>query len=114
MWAAQAAQLSVPEASFDDYYALSRSMSARTLRWLIEANFSFRVPDSVLASGRPALLMAGDREEARLLNGMKNTQTTVRNSAMQIHQGVGHGMPLAQPDRFNAALQGWLKSGRTA
>jgi len=57
--------------------------------------------------------MAGDKEEARLLNGMKNVHTTLRNSSLQIHNGVGHGMPLAQPDLFNAALHLWLTGGHT-
>ncbi len=111
---AQAAQLSVPDVSFEDYYALSRSMSARTLRRLIQANFSFAVPDEVLCSSRPVLLMAGNKEEARLLRGMEDLHSKVRNSSLQVHDGVGHGMPLAQAGLFNASLRHWLETNDTA
>lgn len=106
----QAAQLAVPAEMFDDYYALSRSISARTLRRLIQANFSFSVPDEVLSSPIPALLMAGDKEETRLVRAMEDVHSKVRNSSLQIHPGVGHGMPLAQPGLFNASLRRWLET----
>jgi len=110
----QAAQLSVPEGSFEDYYALSRSMSAPTLRRLIQANFSFAVPDKVLSSSRPLLLMAGNKEPARLLRGMEDLHSKVRNSSLQVHEGVGHGMPLAQAGLFNTSLRHWLEATATA
>jgi pimeloyl-ACP methyl ester carboxylesterase len=108
---AQAAQLSIPAARFEDYYALSRSISAPTLRRLIQANFSFAVPGEVLDSTRPVLLMAGNKEEPRLLRGMEYFQPKFRNSSLQIHEGVGHGMPLAQPELFNASIGRWLETG---
>ena len=106
--AAQAAQLGVPEIMFEHYYALSRSMSASTLRHLIQANFSFSVPPEVLESPRPVLLMAGDKEKAGVVRGMERCSANFRNCVFQVHAGVGHGMPLAQPVRFNAALRAWL------
>lgn len=111
---AQAAQLSVPAARFEDYYALSRSISIPTLRRLIQANFSFAVPDRVLDSTRPVLLMAGNMEATPLLRGMEYFQSKFRNSSLQIHKGVGHGMSLAQSELFNTSLNHWLKTtGRT-
>ena len=110
--AAQAAQLGLPGNMFENYYALSRSMSAQTLRHLIQANFSFSVPPEVLESPRPVLLMAGDKEEAGLVRGMEHYSSAFRNCTFQVHAGVGHGMPLAQPARFNAALHEWLGLNR--
>jgi pimeloyl-ACP methyl ester carboxylesterase len=107
---AQAAQLSVPSAMFEDYYALSRSISARTVRNLIYANFSFTVPAPVRASSRPVLLMAGDREDALLLRGMESLHSKFPNSTLRIHHGSGHGLPLAQPALFNDCLHQWLIS----
>lgn len=106
--AAQAAQLGIPGNMFENYYALSRSMSAQTLRYLIQANFSFSVPPEVLESPRPVLLMAGDKEKAGLVRGMEHYSAAFRNCTFQVHPGVGHSMPLAQPARFNAALHEWL------
>jgi pimeloyl-ACP methyl ester carboxylesterase len=105
---AQAAELSVPPALFEEYYALSRSISARTVRNLIRANFSFIVPATVRASSRPVLLMAGDREDARLLRGMESLHTEFPNSTLHIHHGAGHGLPLAGPAQFNDSLRRWL------
>lgn len=73
---AQAAQLSVPPAMFEDYYALSRLMTAKTLRNLITA---------------------GDQEDTRLLRGMGHFHHHFRNSTLRIHDGARHGLPLAQP-----------------
>jgi pimeloyl-ACP methyl ester carboxylesterase len=95
---------------FEDYYALSRSISARTVRNLIYANFSFTVPAPVRASSRPVLLMAGDREDARLLRGMESLHSKFPNSTLRIHHGSGHGLPLAQPALFNDCLHQWLIS----
>lgn len=111
---AQAAQLGIPLAMFEDYYALTRSMSAGTLRRLIHADFSFAVPPAVGGSSRPVLLMAGDREEPRLLRGMERHQSEFRNCTFQVHHGVGHGMPFTHPGRFNAALLQWLDPARSA
>lgn len=111
---AQAAHLFIPSARFEDYYALSRTMSARTLRHLIQANFSFTVPGAVLDSARPVLLLAGEKEDRRLLRGMEHLQSQFRKSSFQVHAGVGHGMPFAQPGRFNASLHHWLDTAGSA
>jgi pimeloyl-ACP methyl ester carboxylesterase len=111
---AQAAQLELPTARFEDYYALSKAISASTLRRLIQANFSFAVPEKVLDSTRPVLLMAGNKEETRLLRGMEYFQSKFRNSSLQIHEGAGHGMPFAQSELFNTSLNRWLETTRTA
>lgn len=105
---AQAAQLSIPAPMLERYYALSRSMSAKSLRNLIYANFSFSVPAEALMASRPVLLMAGNREDGRLLRGMERLQPQLPNCFLQVHHGVRHGMPLAQPGLFNASLHEWL------
>ena len=48
--------------------------------------------------------MAGNKEETRLLRGMEYFQSTFRNSSLQIRERVGHGIPLAQSELFNASL----------
>lgn len=94
---------------FEEYYALSRLMTAKTLRNLITANFSFSVPPEILVASRPVLLMAGDREDTRLLRGMEHFHHHFRNSTLRIHDGARHGLPLAQPPVFNESLQRWLR-----
>ena len=111
---AQAAQLEVPAARFEDYYALSRSISGSTLRGLVQANFSFTVPEKVLDFPRPVLLMAGRKEEVRLLRGLEYFQSKFRNSSLQVHEGVGHGMPFAQSGLFNNSLNRWLETASRA
>ena len=107
---AQAAQLGIPLTRFEDYYVLSRSISAGTLKRLIHANFSFVVPPEALGSSRPAILMAGDKEDTRLLRGLEDHQAKFRNCTLQVHQGVGHGMPFTHPGLFNSSLHQWLDS----
>ncbi|NKX55405.1 alpha/beta fold hydrolase [Arthrobacter mobilis] len=74
----------------------------------MRANFSFRVPHNVLSSGRPVLLVAGGKEERGLLRAMAGLHAHLPGSSLQVHPGVRHGMPLAQPERFNHILSGWL------
>ncbi|WP_458779648.1 alpha/beta fold hydrolase [Arthrobacter sp. D3-16] len=54
---------------------------------------------------RPVLLLAGEREDPRLLRGMERFHHQFRNSTLRLHEGARHGLPLAQPREFNESLR---------
>lgn len=60
---AQARQLYVGEHDFEAYFELSRAMDRESLRNLMHANFSFRVPAAFTDSTHPVLLLAGAKEQ---------------------------------------------------
>ncbi|WP_166870438.1 alpha/beta fold hydrolase [Salinibacterium sp. ZJ450] len=113
---AQAKQLYVSDPDFDQYFDLSRSISTTTLFNLMRANFSFRVPDSFRTHSRPTLLLAGAREQRSLIRGMKQLNAELSDSRFDVVEGVAHGIPLAQPERFAMLLDSWLAAleGRPA
>ncbi|HEV7948626.1 MAG TPA: alpha/beta hydrolase [Glaciihabitans sp.] len=105
----QAAQLYIPDEDFPNYFALSRSISSRTISKIMTANFSFAPSDEFLHTTQPVLLVAGAQEQRVLITGLERLASTLPNSRFEIVEGVGHGAPLATPDVFNSALQSWLQ-----
>ncbi|MCG2620692.1 alpha/beta hydrolase [Arthrobacter sp. I2-34] len=105
---AQARQLSIPDEDFDRYFALSRSLSNRTLKNLLTANFSFVVPAAFLHSSRPALLVAGSKEQRTLVRCMEKLSRELPDARFATVDGAAHGIPLAEPSHLNGLLRSWL------
>ena len=106
----QARQLKIPAEQFDSYFALSRVLTATSVRRLILANLSFRVAAVVRDSRRPTLLMAGRDEPRAVRQGLARLTNSLQNCCLQTHLGASHGLPLQRPALFNRALAEWLDS----
>lgn len=107
----QARDLGIGAEDFEDYFAVSRSMTARSMRRLLYANFSFAVPPEFLRSRRPALLVAGSRERRPVLAGMERLRALRPGCELELIGGAGHDAPLSHPASFNRVLEGWLDRG---
>ena len=104
----QAKQLYLPDEDFDDYFAVTSSMSKASLTNMMRANFSFNPPEAFLTSNNPVLLVAGSREARSLVEGLTDLRDRLPSARFASIDGVGHGAPIAKVAQFNALLDSWL------
>ncbi|PWB98150.1 alpha/beta fold hydrolase [Salinibacterium hongtaonis] len=109
---AQAKQLYIGDDDFDDYFAVSQALTHLTMMAMLTANFSFRPGDTLFSSPLPTLTFAGSREQKSLVRGMQHLAERMPAGSFELVEGVGHGIPLARPDAFNARLGEWLGERR--
>lgn len=105
---AQAKQLYVGEHDFEAYFELSRAMHRESLRNLMHANFSFRVPAAFTRSTHPALLLAGENEQKAMITNLERMARELPNGRFESVAGVAHGIPMAAAAEFNELLSSWL------
>lgn len=108
---AQAKQLYIGDDDFADYFALSQAITPATMKAMLTANFSFRPQEQFLGSSLPTLTFAGSREQKSLIRGMQHLAERMPAGGFELVDGVGHGIPLARAELFNARLGEWLAAG---
>ncbi|MFI2486622.1 alpha/beta fold hydrolase [Promicromonospora kroppenstedtii] len=104
----QARALYVDEAMFDDYLRTARSLSATNLVAMTSANAAFRIPEAWEAFPGQALLLAGGAEPRALVRGMRELQSRLPPSELEVVPGAGHGLPLQHAAWFTRRLSDWL------
>jgi pimeloyl-ACP methyl ester carboxylesterase len=104
----QAKQLYLPDEDFEDYFALTSSMSKASLTNMMTANFSFSPPENFITRSNPVLLVAGSQEQRSLVNGLTDLRDRLPSARFESIDGVGHGAPIAKPAQFNELLDAWL------
>ncbi|PRY68481.1 alpha/beta hydrolase family protein [Glaciihabitans tibetensis] len=104
----QAKQQYLADEHFEEYLALSSSMSKRSRGNIIRSNFSFAPATSFLQSDRPVLVMAGAQEQRRLIADSEKLSATLPRAQFVLVDDVGHGASLARPGHFNEVIGRFL------
>lgn len=78
---------------------------AAALRAMAERPDSF---DTLRRLDRPVLVVAGEEDAVIPVEDARRMQEAVRDARLEIISGAGHLTPVEQPERFVAALRGFL------
>ncbi|GIN92640.1 hydrolase [Siminovitchia terrae] len=105
----QAKVLYIPENDFEKYYQETCDMEVETLIRILEENMSFKVPSDFKLASSNMLVTVGENENKL----MKKSAKDIVNSNLNCHgvliSGVGHGLPLANPQLFNKMVKDWIE-----
>ena len=107
----QAKSMYVEEEHFNRYYKESCRISAETFRTMFQENMAFHIPASFEQARANMLITVGAREKSVMKQSMKELVHSQANSIGCMIPRVGHGLPLADPDRFNRLAEHWMQTG---
>ncbi len=66
--------------------------------------------DTLRRLDRPVLVVAGEEDAVIPVEDARRMQEAVRDARLEIISGAGHLTPVEQPERFVAALRGFLET----
>ncbi|UOE61841.1 alpha/beta hydrolase [Priestia filamentosa] len=110
----QAKTLYVSERDFETYYKESRQMKASTLSRVLEENMLFTLPEGFRCSCSKILVTVGEKEKEVMKKSARDIVESNPNCKGVFISKMGHGVPLAMPDFFNAMTEEWIKEGTIA
>lgn len=104
----QAKTLYVNSKHLDIYYKENRQMSKATFVDIMSENMSFRIPESFKNTSSNMLVTVGKKERKTMIDSAKSIVNANSNARLVVIENAGHGLPLADPVRFNTMLEEWL------
>lgn len=107
----QAKLMYVGAEHFNRYYEESCRISAETYMTMFQENMVFQIPPSFGKARANMLITVGTREKKVMKQSMKEIVHSQANSIGCLIPRVGHGLPLADPDRFNRLAEHWIQTG---
>lgn len=105
---AQAKELFIAPALFDDYLRTSRSLTKDTLLTAVGENLRFEVPAAWASFPGDALVLAGERERSVMKMSARQLAGAHPRSECEIVAGCGHGIPLQRPAWLAHRLRAWM------
>ncbi|CAM4280720.1 alpha/beta fold hydrolase [Saccharibacillus endophyticus] len=109
--ALQAKALHIPPGQFETYYAHSLKSSPDALIGILRQSLTYRLPAGFSRSDARVLVTVGEKEKRVMHKSAEQLVSVHRKAQKKILPGVGHGIPLAQPECFNTILREWLEEG---
>lgn len=106
----QAKSLYIWDEDLEKYYHETCQMERNTLIRIINENMSFEIPEGFDKAKGKILVTVGTKERNIMKKSARDILHNNKNSTGIAISGVGHGVPLAEPDFFNQILEKWLKN----
>lgn len=107
----QAKSMYVEAEHFNRYYEESCRISAETFKTMFQENMAFQIPPAFERARANMLITVGAREKNVMKQSMKALVDSQANSIGCMIPRVGHGLPLADPGRFNRLAEHWIQTG---
>lgn len=109
----QARQAFIPDERFEQYLATTRSLKADTFVAMMRANLTFRTPPGWARNPARTLVLAGERELRVVRESARELAGALPSARLEILPGIGHGLPLQDPELFTGLLMDWLAVQKT-
>lgn len=109
--ALQAKALYIPSEQFETYYAHILKGSPDALIRILRQSLTYRLPAGFSRSDARVLVTVGEKEKRIMHKSAEQIVSVHQQAQKKILPGVGHGIPLAQPESFNTILKKWLEEG---
>jgi len=100
----QARALAIGDDMFEDYFRTTAAIGGRTMEAVLRGNSAFGIPDGWRRTETPALVVVGQRERAVMKRSAKLLAEAHPSGRLCLVDGVGHGLPLEDPERFRTML----------
>ncbi|GIO90465.1 MULTISPECIES: alpha/beta fold hydrolase [Paenibacillus] len=107
----QAGTLYVGEDDFEHYYAESLQMNQKLLVSVLTENMSYSLSPQIAESNARLLVTVGEKERGIMRKSAEDLVGHSDRAVGVVFPGIGHGIPLANPELFNHVVDGWLGTG---
>jgi len=107
----QAKTLFIDNEYFDTYFKESSRMKSDTLTRILEENMSFEIPSDFSKAQCNILVTVGEKEKTIMKKSANDIMLNHSNCIGIIIPGVGHGVPLVNPEFFNQMVEKWIQNG---
>ncbi|MEJ8303682.1 alpha/beta hydrolase [Saccharibacillus sacchari] len=107
----QAKALYIPSEQFETYYAQSLKSSPHVLIQVLRQSLTYRLPAGFSRSNARVLVTVGEKEKRMMHKSADQIVAAHPKAQKKNLPGVGHGIPLVQPESFNTILKEWLEEG---
>ncbi len=107
----QASTLYVNREDFEQYYSESLDMNREMLVSVLKENMSYSISQSIKDSSTKLLVTVGEKERGIVKKSAQDLVKLCDRGHGIMFPGVGHGIPLADPARFNRVVDNWLSTG---
>ncbi|MFD1214103.1 alpha/beta fold hydrolase [Arthrobacter sp. GCM10027362] len=104
----QARSMFIPPGMFGDYVRSSGQVSAHSLGNILRENAAYRIPAGWRTSTARTLILAGRQERRVMRRSAAALHAGLPGSELRVLPGCGHGIPLQEPDAFNAITAEWI------
>lgn len=108
----QAKTLYIGDEYFEKYYEESSNMNQDILINILKDNMAFEIPENFSKVQAKILVTVGEKEKGIMKKSAVDIVKHNPNCEGVILPNIGHGIPLAEPDRFNHIVEEWMKDGK--
>ena len=105
----QAKVLYIGEEYFEQYFEDVKNTSLEDLRSYMNANMSYKLPETFKDHQVRTLVLAGCKEKSVMRQSAADLVHSNRYCIGYEIPGVGHGVSLADPELFNRLVKAWLE-----
>lgn len=110
----QARTLYISDPDFERYYEESCRMKKETLISILMENMAFQVPSGFKKATSNVLITVGEKEKTLMKRSVQRLMSLQNRAAGIMFPGIGHGIPLADPELFHRVINLWLTEGTIA
>lgn len=101
--------LGIPDDLTDEFRADTRRLTVDAfLRIVVDQSQAFRIPAGSTRANVPVLVMAGQKEDASIMESLRELVSTLPQAHGAIAPGLGHHWCLEAPGLFARTVQAWL------
>src|SRR5699024_10406987 len=105
----QAKTLYIADEYFERYFQESSQMKGETLIRILNENMSFSIPDSFNQAKANIIVTVGEKEKAVMQQSAIGLVNSNPNCTGVKITGIGHGIPLANPELFHQIIENWMQ-----
>lgn len=104
----QADYLGIPKALFEDYYRDTCAITKTDMIAFLKANCTYEIKNGLVKTTAKVKVMAGAKEQKRILDSAKLLHKTIPDSHMEILPDLGHGdLSINHPEYYVRILKEW-------
>ena len=104
----QADYLGIPKELFEDYYRDTCAITKADMIAFLKANSTYEIKTSLAKTNAEVKIVAGAKEQKKVLDSAKLLHSTIPGSALEILPGMSHGdLSINHPECYVQMLKEW-------